>query len=185
MAYNYLNQNVVASLDLQPHDDDSFYNPTTNSHTGFAADGTRYTLGVQDAGPVYASWYTEYPNAYRGDQAQFPTYGLVLLSFISLTILDQAVAVSQASQLPLWMVFILGDSNALTNNYNGSPQGFLPSGLTYADGVVSVIYMPDSGNQPPAEAGSPPSPLPTDSAQSSMVVSIDFVRDQVYLDVAL
>ena len=47
------------------------------------------------------------------------------------------------------MQFLLQDNNALANNFNGAVQGFLPSGVVYADGIVSVIYTPDSGNQAP------------------------------------
>jgi hypothetical protein len=150
MAYNYLNIDTVASLDLQPKTNDGFYFPVANNHTGFSFDGTHYTNGVQDIGPVYASWYTEFansPNPYRGSTAAFPTYGLVLLSLASLVILDQSVPVTQASELPMWMQFLLADGFALSDNYNGSLQGFSPQGLTYADGVISIIFSPDAGNQ--------------------------------------
>src|SRR5271170_2599117 len=148
MSYDFIDQNIVASCLIQGHTDDSFYNPTTNSHTGYAFDGNYYSLGAVVNGHQKASWFTEFgTNPYRGDQAAFPAYGLVLLSPVSLVILDQAISVTNANQLPLWMQFLLGDSNALTNNFNGSEQGFLPSSVCYADGVVSVTYSPDAGNQ--------------------------------------
>jgi hypothetical protein len=101
------------------------------------------------AGNLQASWWTEAQvgNPYRGDQQNFPTYGLVLLSPVSLAVLDQSVPVSVATALPLWMQFLLGDANALANNFNGATQGFLPSGVCYADGIISVTYSPDAGNQ--------------------------------------
>jgi hypothetical protein len=195
MAYDFIDQNIVASCLIQSHTDDSFYNPVANSHTGYAFDGNYYSQGVIQAGIQQASWFTEYgTNVYRGDKAAFPTYGLVLLSPVSLVILDQTISVSVASALPLWMQFILADNNALANNFNGAVQGFLPASVCYADGVISVTYTPDAGNEP-AELGAAPQPpflttnLPTNypivSAQSRMVVSIDFVRDFVYLDVAV
>ena len=154
MAYDFIDQNIVASCLIQPHNDDSFYNPTRNLHTGYAFDGVHYTLGVQDtlstfAGNLQASWWTEAQtgNPYRGDQQDFPTYGLVLLSPVSLVILDQSTPVTVASALPLWMQFILGDANALANNFDSAVQGFLPASVCYADGIVSVTYTPDSGNQ--------------------------------------
>jgi len=183
MAYDYLDQDIIATALIQPYDNDSFYNPVVNLHTGFAVDGTHYTNGVQDAGPIYASWYTEFgtPNdPYRDDQAVFPTYGLILLSKVSMVILDETTPATNANQLKLWMQFLLSDNFMLANNFNSSLQGFTPSGLAYADGIVSVIYTPDAGNQSPSSP-----PVPTDSAQSTMVVSIDFSTDSAYLDVAL
>jgi hypothetical protein len=150
MAYNFIDQNIVASCLIQGHTDDSFYNPVPNSHTGYAVDGNYYALGVLQPTHAKASWFTEFgTNAFRGEQAAFPTNGIALLSPVSLVILDQTKSVAQAEQLPMWMQFLLQDNNALANNFNGAVQGFLPSGLVYADGIVSVIYTPDSGNQAP------------------------------------
>jgi hypothetical protein len=195
MGYDFIDQDIVASVDLQPHDDDSFYNPVRNQHTGYAFDGSYYQVGVLQASAGKASWYSEPFGEFRGSTAAFPTYGLVLLSPAALSILDQSQPVLLASQLPLWMLFILADTYALANNFNGSTQGFLPSGLCYADGVISVTYSPDPGNQQtyspsqhPVLSLQPsgyPTPYPVVSAQSSMVVSIDFVQDKVYLDVAV
>ena len=191
-AYDFIDQNIVASCLIQPHDDDSFYNPVRLKHTGYAFNGQYYVLGVQQVGHQAASWWTEFSTAgpYRGDQADFPTYGLVLLSPVSLVILDQATPVAQASALPLWMQFLLGDNNALANNFNASVQGFLPAGLSYADGIISVIYTPDPGNQQSyLPANHPiyppyPTPYPNVGVISHMVVNIDFVQDSVYLDVS-
>src|ERR1700676_40419 len=100
MPYDFIDQNIVATCLIQPHDNDSFYNPIPNLHTGFAFNGNHYTLGVQDGvsspwhaagGNLQATWWTEVQagNEFRGDQQNFPTYGLVLLSPVSLVILDQ------------------------------------------------------------------------------------------------
>jgi hypothetical protein len=148
MAYNFIDQNIVSSCLIQSHTDDSFYNPVVNQHTGFAFDGGYYSLGVLDTTHAKASWYTEFgSNSFRGEQAPFPTYGIALLSPVSLVILDQTTAVQHAEQLPLWMQFVLGDNNALANNFDGSVQGFLPNKVVYADGIISVTYSPDAGNQ--------------------------------------
>ena len=187
-AYDFIDQNIVASCLIEPRTDDSFYYPVPNQHTGYAFNGNYYLAGVPQVGQ-YSSWFTEAFGPYRGSTAAFPTYGLVLLTPVSLAILDESLAVLTAQQLPLWMLFLLGDnlsttpttSNALPDNYNGTIQGFLPSAVCYADGVVSVTYSPDAGNQPSGQAGSPPA----EPAQSHLVVSIDFVQDRVYLDVAL
>jgi hypothetical protein len=157
MPYDFIDQNIVATCLIQPHDNDSFYNPRPLLHTGFAFDGNHYTLGVQDGmaspwvangGNLHATWWTESQNGpFRGDQQNFPTFGLVLLSPVSLVILDQSTPVGVANDLPLWMQFLLGDSNALANDFDGAVQGFLPSSVCYADGIVSVTYTPDAGNQ--------------------------------------
>jgi hypothetical protein len=204
--YDYLDQNVVATCLIQAYNNDSFYNPTTNNHTGFAADGTHYTSGVQDVvagsppGPLYASWYLEAtnptasgPEPSRDFRATFPTYGIILLSPVAMTILDESTPVARSNELKLWMLFGLADGYMMTDNYVSylnppllAIQGFTPSGLSYADGIISITYTPDSGNQPPVLAGTPdPIPQPGDSAQSHMVVSIDFSMDAAYVDVAL
>jgi hypothetical protein len=188
MAYDFIDQNIVASCTIEKRTDDSFYFPDLgdNQHTGFAFDGSYYRVGVLQPDTPRASWFTEAFGTYRGSTPAFPTYGLVLLSPAALAILDQSVPVLTAGQLPLWMLFVLGDTNALANNYNGSVQGFLPRGVCYADGVVSVTYSPDPGNQPNNLTHPILTPLVAPPpAQSSMVVSIDFTLDRVYLDVAV
>jgi len=194
MAYDYLDQNVVATALIQPFDNDSFYNPVPLGHTGYAADWRYYSNGIEESlgygldpygnSPYgitrpFASWYTEFssnPSPYRDFQAAFPTVGIVLLSPTVLTILDGGTPTNNAANLALWMQFLLNDGYALTNNYDGSLQGFLPSALSYANGVISVTYTPDSGN---IVGGSPI------GANSRMVVTIDFTKDSAYLDVAL
>lgn len=158
--YDFIDQNIVSSCLVQGRTDDSFYFPNlgSNRHTGFAFDGNHYTLGVLDGltspwytngGNLQATWWSEAQagNPYRSDQQNFPTYGLVLLSPVSLVILDQATLVSVATSLPLWMQFLLSDDFAFANNFNGAIQGFLPSSVCYADGIISVTYSPDAGNQ--------------------------------------
>lgn len=186
MAYDFIDQNIVASCLIQSHTDDSFYNPVVNLHTGYAFDGTYYAEGVPVAGHPQASWFLEAVGQFRNNQTAFPAFGLVLLSPVSLVILNQSNSVAQASALPLWMQFIFADNYALADNFNGSTQGFLPQSVCYADGIVSVTYSPDAGNQPDGLTHpilTPPANPP--SAQSHMVVSIDFTQDRVYLDVAV
>src|SRR5208283_4720672 len=117
MAYDFIDQNIVSSCLIQSYTDDSFYNPVVNQHTGFASDGNYYSVGVLDPTHPKASWFTEFgTNPFRGNQAQFPAYGIALLSPVSLVILNQGKAVENAVDLPLWMQFVLGDNNALANN---------------------------------------------------------------------
>ena len=121
---------------------------------------------------MVASWFTEVPSPYRGRSAQFPAYGLVLLGRANLTILDE-----RTRALALWMTFLLQDSLLLANNFAlGNPnfpealQGFLPRGLAYANGVISVIYSPDPG---------------AETITSNLVVNMDFSADTAFLDVAV
>ena len=203
MATDYINQAILATCLIEPKDNDSFYNPTTMGHTGFAWDGTLYNAGVQVIpvgspplsppvpAPVYASWYTEAVNGatFRGDTPTFPQAGLILLSRVSLTILDET-----SSALTMWMQFLFQNniidpdssppqaagSYALTDNFNSELNSWLLSGLAYADGVLSVICTPDYGNK---------TGITTDETSynidSNMIINIDFTQDSVYLDVGV
>lgn len=156
VPYDYLDQAIRASCLIEPKDIDSFYNPDTMNHTGFAWDGTLYQNGVQVHGPVYASWFTESFGAYRGDSTTFPQAGLVLVSHVAVSILDETT-----SALTLWMQFLLQNnirnplasppvlpgSYALADNWNSELNGWIPSGCVYADGVLSIVYSPDYGNR--------------------------------------
>jgi hypothetical protein len=184
--YNYINQSIAASCLIQPKDIDSFYNPTSLSHTGFAWDGTLYAAGVQQPGPVYASWYTEGASAFRGSLATFPQSGIVLLSNTALTIID-----GSTFALNMWMIFLFQNvlvdptsetpgGYALVNNFNSEFNGWSPAGLSYADGIVSAVYTPDYGN----ESG-PSQDNTSYDINSNMVINIDFSQDQAYLDVAV
>jgi hypothetical protein len=85
------------------------------------------------------------------------------------------------------MLFILGDTFALANNWGGVLNGWTPTALTYADGVISVIYSPDAGNlamSPPVFSPPVSPPLNPPSTNSIMVVTFDFSQDNVYLDIA-
>lgn len=172
-AYNYINQSIVSTCLIEPKDIDSFYNPATQNHTGFAWDGTHYTAGVQDAGPVYASWFSEGTNAARGELQTFPQSGVVLLSKVAVTILD-----SSTLDLNLWMNFLIENSYAMTDDFNAALNGWRTAGLTYADGILSVIYVPDFGNEQGTYSA-------TYNINSHLVVNFDFSQDRVYADVAI
>jgi hypothetical protein len=160
----YINQEIIATCLIQTSDIDSFYNPSALSHIGFASDGFYYTNGTKDS-TRQASWFTEAPGSYRGTTAAFPAAGLILLSKTSLTILDETTA-----SLNMWMQFILQNSYFFTNNFNGGTLGFTPTGLSYADGIISVTYAPNPGSV---------------DVTTSMVVSLDFSQDKAYLDVSV
>ena len=177
----YLTQSIIATTLIQARNIDSFYYPTSLNHTGFAVDGTYYINGVQQGvqtsppSPIYASWYTEPEGNFRGELASFPSTGLVLLSKSAMTILD-----GSSSALNFWMQAIIQDNYAFTNNFNGNPNGWTPSGLAYADGVLSIICTPDSGNNSNIFSGED-----AGNITSNMVIHFDFTADRVYLDVAV
>jgi hypothetical protein len=160
MAYDYLNQSIQSSLLIIPKDNDPFYSPVALGHTGFAFDGTLYDGGVQVAGPIYASWYSEAPGAFRGNLRSFPLAALVLLSKVAMTVLDE----TQFS-LPLWMQFVLADSYGLSNNFNDQIVGWTPQSLTYGGGIIAVGYQPDAGSD----------------NQNIVSVNVDLVQDAIYL----
>ena len=184
-AYDYIDQSIMATCLIEPKDIDSFYNPITQNHTGFAWDGTYYVDGVQQLTetsppsspplpvPTYASWYTEGQSAYRGLLQTFPQAGLCLLSKVALSILDESTAA-----LTLWMQFLIQNQYALADNWNNALNGWTPSGVIYADGVVSVLYKPDSGNFTGVDGA-------TYNVNSNLVVHLDFVQDSVYMDMAI
>jgi hypothetical protein len=62
--------------------------------------------------------------------------------------------------------------------FNAALNGWHPSGLAYADGVLSIVYSPDTGNQVGAYGSSY-------SLTSNLIVNMDFAQDKVYLDVAV
>lgn len=178
--YNFINQPIQSTCLIQQSNSDSFYFPELNGHNGFAFNGSYYENGVEVISPpTVASWYAEGSGPYRGVTGSFPAYGLVLLGRANLTILDES-----SPALALWMTFLLGDNLLLANNfaldnpnYPSSLIGYTPSRLTYANGIISVTYVPDAGAE---DIGLSP---PMGSA-SNMVVHIDFTQDTAYLDIA-
>ena len=165
--YDYINQAIQSSLLIVPKDNDPFFFPTQLALTGFAFDGFYYDGGVKLGSQ--ASWFLEAQGLYRGPLPSFPEAALVLLSQVSLTILDETNPVVTAGKLPLWMQFLTNDLYAMTDNFNDTSVGFTPSGLSYAAGVLTLTYAPDAGSV----------------VQSALAVNIDFVQDEVYLYVAV
>jgi hypothetical protein len=127
---------------------------------------TTPTVNLVGGGGKGATALAVTPGIFRGLNAEFPKAGLVLLSKVALTILDETT-----TDLSLWMQFILADSLALTDNFNGSLQGFQPTSVCCASGIISVTYTPDPGSS----AVEP---------STAMIVHLDFTQDNVYLDVA-
>lgn len=148
----------VSSCLISPRDNDPFFNPVSMGHTGFAANGMMYNTGVPH--PVVASWFSEEPSSTRGSNPTFPSIGLALLSKTDFTIYDES-----DRHLPLWMRFVLADNFLLTNNFDGL-HGFTPSEVSYAQGVISLLFTPDPGLV----------------LQTNLVITIDFSRDTAAIE---
>lgn len=164
VAYNYIEQSVIASLSIAEKDDDSFYSPVLLSHTGFAADGYFYNQGVVNL-TQQASWFTEPVSGQRGPAAAFPSNVLVILSQASMSMLATV-----NEQIILWMLFYYLDQGALPNNFTTSTASFTPQSLAWGNGRLSLVSAADPGssfNGPYA------------------VLTLDFVTDQAYIDCSL
>ena len=66
MAFNYTDQDIIASLTIGVKDVDPFYNPETNGLTGYAYDGNYYLNGVIQPLVSKATWATEAAGESRG-----------------------------------------------------------------------------------------------------------------------
>jgi hypothetical protein len=205
MAYDYIDQSILASTVITAKNNDGFFLPTQLLHNGYAADGNLYINGVLqttstsqgwgdggygdgayggvDGGglPSIASWALEPPSTFRSSIITFPTNALLLVSEAALTIIDQ----SQGS-LDMWMIFLLADALAFTNNFGqtggdafgdggfgdvgfggAENNGWLPFSIQYSSGVITVCCSPDVGSQ---------------SSTKMMAVNLDFTQDKAYVD---
>jgi hypothetical protein len=157
--YDYLGQPVLTSMLCFQRDVDSFFNPTELGHTGFAFDGLSYTNGV--AGTTKASWSTESQGDARGPLQSFPTQALVIVSRAVLSLID-----ATTPALNLWSLSYLADVYGFTDNPQQHAQGYLPSAVTWNNGLLTVTMSPDVGS----------------SNLSPNVITFDFVQDAIYAD---
>jgi hypothetical protein len=88
----HLESGVVFQFYLYDTRSEVWADPTSYpDFTGYARDGTHYTNGVQDAGPVYAPWYLEAGgggNAHRSARGDFPALALIGVSQTEVIIYD-------------------------------------------------------------------------------------------------
>jgi len=88
--------------------------PTLNNFSGFAQDGTKYTNGVQDVGPVLAPWASETQSNDRSPRADFPTRAMIVVAqgdVGEVVIFDLDNFDGSASSLIVWMRFKLGNAS--------------------------------------------------------------------------
>jgi hypothetical protein len=85
-------------------------NPVTSLLTGYARNGTRYTAGVQDGGPVNAPWAAEAFSTTRGNRNDFPEEALIVWTDNSLVIFD---VTNFPADLTMWMRFTVDTQKIL------------------------------------------------------------------------
>jgi hypothetical protein len=154
-----LGKEILDSLVIRSSSTDKFFNPT-NGLTGFAWDGLKYNAGILVSGEM-ASWATEPSGTERGPDREFPKEALVLVTDASLSILDIN------KDLQTWMISLRLDQGAFCHNFNDSLSGFTPASLWYGGGALLLNLIPDPGN-----------PIKT-----TAVLVVDFVKDQVRLEI--
>jgi hypothetical protein len=133
--------------------------PTTGGFTGFARDGTSYTAGVQDGGPIFAPWAAEAQGTHRSPRADFPIRSLIVIAQGTkgeLVIFDLDGFDGTVASLVVWMRFemdasnfrFLGRSN-LSLQHASMRNGVLTV-ATQTDSEAGAVYIFDfkrDGNQ--------------------------------------
>lgn len=109
--------------------------PTNKNLTGYARDGTRYTAGVQDAGPVNAPWATEAFSVTRGNRNDFPEQALIVWTPNSITIFDLT---NFPTSLTMWMRFLMGD---VSNYYMASRGANTIKDVRMINGVMHIAQV--------------------------------------------
>jgi hypothetical protein len=116
---------------------EAWANPTTTNLTGYAADGTRYTSGVQDPGPDYAPWYSEGASDDRSSVGPFPSKYMIAVTRLELVIYDLA---NYPTNLNVWMRFRMGTSTGGTYTLIGrSPETLADAQMV--NGVLVVTTL--------------------------------------------
>jgi hypothetical protein len=113
---------------------EAWADPTSTNFTGYAADGTRYTGGIQDPGPDYAPWYSEVASNDRSSVGPFPEKYLIVVTRTELVIFDFA---NYPTNLDVWMRFRIGTSGGDTFKLLGrGPESM--TDLKMVNGVLVV-----------------------------------------------
>jgi hypothetical protein len=84
--------------------------PTSHLYNGYARDGTKYTNGVQDSGPVWAPWAAEAAGVDRSSRKDFPRRALIISNTSEVVIFD----LDSWPQIKMWMRFRLGSGTSWT-----------------------------------------------------------------------
>jgi hypothetical protein len=109
--------------------------PTLNNFSGYARDGTHYTNGVQDGGPVQAPWSAEGASNNRSSRSDFPQRVLVVVSILEIVLYDLD---NYPTTFDVWARFKLGNTSTSTEfHFFGRGQWsirnvFMKNGVLYA-----------------------------------------------------
>lgn len=151
---------VLGSFLFEADPGDGFFYPVEGGLSGYAYDGSLYQNGAAIHEASKASWYLENPGPFRGERAEFPQRGIILLTDAGVSIIDLD------NQWRMWMLFLRGDALAFTHNALGSISGFKPTGVTYASGRVLIALTPDRGSD----------------FKSAVTLVFDFTSDTIYME---
>lgn len=119
-------------------------NPVASGLTGYARDGTRYTAGVQDGGPVNAPWAAEAFSTTRGNRDDFPEEALIVWTDNTVVIFDLT---NFPADLTMWMRFTVDAANILrvtvtdVKMVNGA---MIVSHTTGTSGLILVDFKGDT-----------------------------------------
>lgn len=106
--------------------------PTANNFSGFGRDGKKYTNGVLDPGPVWASWATETAGVNRSSRTRFPSFYAIAVSLSELIIYDLD---NFPTTLDVWMRFRLANDGtnflALGRGYGSLQDVEMKNGVLY------------------------------------------------------
>jgi len=144
-AFNaHFTQDAVLGAFFYDTAGEDWANPGTSLLTGFARDGTRYTGGAQDGGPVNAPWATEAFSVTRGTRDDFPEQVLIAWTANSLVIFDLT---NFPASLTMWMRFTVNTSALLRQSITNVTMinGTLAVSHNYsASGLFLVNFKGDS-----------------------------------------
>lgn len=161
---------VFCSCLIHADPNDQFFNPSWGDGaklTGYGANGSLYTNGVEDPN-TKAAWWTEALGGgdavTRSGTQPFPSTVLVLVTDQSISLLNQT------DNLSMWMIFKKKPDNAYSDTFNLDANArFVPSRVDYDSGVIQITFNPAEGS----------------SVVSTAVLCLDFVQDFIYVDVSL
>ena len=114
--------------------------PVASLLNGYDIDGIKYTAGVQDAGPVYAPWYSEAFSITRGYRSTFPERSLITWDEHYITIFD---VTNFPTDLAVWMRFDVTSTYMVQQGVSGVKMVngvmVVASPGTTSDGYMTLI----------------------------------------------
>lgn len=109
LEYDRVYRAFIYDTDPGRNPGEAWAEPTLNNFTGYARDGTHYTNGVQDVGPVQAPWSAEVASVDRSSRSSFPTRSLIVITEFEIVLYDLD---NWPTNLDVWARFRFGDNGA-------------------------------------------------------------------------